>query len=612
MIDFYEEQHFLMRTVSMSFRIRLLAGFSLLLLMPWPLVAQTPGKLGIFRFPDDLAQELGRKDRGALVYRVIEASPAAQAGLKPGDVVTQLNGRGVRDFGHLSRLLQGVPAGQKATITYERNGTANEVALTPALYVGDLTEPAYRASLDFLKSLAPPRPGPVLFRELTATRWEMGQRQEAVAELTQFLKERPSELGLAAYRLELLQKVGRFDEYTADASRLAEEHPESAELQLHKIEALLGTGRRADAAALAARLAKGPYPEDLRAEALRSWVLARIRDGEPMTDPALRSAAVERLWRRSDLAVAAYWRDALAGRRPYRLAAPHASTTVSLAKVSVLFGLVPNKMHGVAVKVNGVEVPLAIIDTGASHTLIGEGVAQSAAVAVGEDARTAFGSLSFTARPGFIRELAIGDLVLHDVPVSVGNPPPFLVTKAELALGIDVMHHVQFTLDYAANKVHVSPAQAAAKPDARETEVWDIPLWTFTDHTMTQAQTAKGGFARVLIDSGNFAQTLVWPIWARGNIADHPGPAGSMFVYALSNPRHKLRGLSIAGKTLPDWPVVDMPPFTLKGVDLLDVLMGHDLLSQYKVTIDLVQRRLRLQSPGSRFQNPVPPPAWGI
>ena len=52
---------------------------------------------------------------------------------------------------------------------------------------------------------------------------------------------------------------------------------------------------------------------------------------------------------------------------------------------------------------------------------------------------------------------------------------------------------------------------------------------------------------------------------------------------------------------------MDMPPVTLQGVDLLDLLMGHDLLSQYVVTIDMRGRRLRLRSHGDVVKPPVAP-----
>ena len=104
-------------------------------------------------------------------------------------------------------------------------------------------------------------------------------------------------------------------------------------------------------------------------------------------------------------------------------------------------GLIPERMNGVTVKVNGVDVPLAIIDTGASHTLIHDSIAEKANVETAGGSHGAHGSLNFTAKMGLVRELHIGDLVLHNVPVNIGNPPPLVMTKAKAALGVDLMHH---------------------------------------------------------------------------------------------------------------------------------------------------------------------------
>lgn len=175
-----------------------------------------------------------------------------------------------------------------------------------------------------------------------------------------------------------------------------------------------------------------------------------------------------------------------------------------------------------------------------------------------------------------------------------------------MAIGVDIMHHLRFSLDYKNQKVKVEPARTSIV-EAEETNeaTWDIPLWTFADHVMSQAYLPNGNVARTLIDSGNFAQTLVWPTWAKQNLSNHPGETGSLFLYAMTNPQRSIKGLTLGGRPLPDWPVMDMPPVTLQGVDLLDLLMGHDLLSQYDVTIDMLNRRLRLRSPGSTHQPPV-------
>lgn len=296
----------------------------------------------------------------------------------------------------------------------------------------------------------------------------------------------------------------------------------------------------------------------------------------------------------------------LAGRPTYVVDAASRRSELELVRSGVFMGLAPYAMHGIPVTINGVSVPLAIIDTGASHTLISEQTAKGARVPVGTASRSAAGSLSFVARSGVVDELKIGGVVIRNLPVSVGNPPPMVMTKAKVAIGVDVMQHLRFTIDYPGRRVTVEPAVAPME-EGDAASVWDIPLWTFSEHCLSQAKLENGAFVRTLIDSGNFAFTLVWPDWARQHFPNHKGAGGSMLLYAFSDPQHKIRGLELGGRQLPEWPAVDMPPITLQGIDLLDLLMGHDLLSQYRVIIDMPGRRLRLVSTGKGWTPPTPP-----
>jgi len=51
-------------------------------------------------------------------------SPAAKAGLRPGDTITAINGQTVRTYAQMRSLIQGL-GGQQATITYTRAGTSH-------------------------------------------------------------------------------------------------------------------------------------------------------------------------------------------------------------------------------------------------------------------------------------------------------------------------------------------------------------------------------------------------------------------------------------------------------------------------------------------------------
>lgn len=573
-----------------------------------PALGRTPAKLGIVSCPPDLARHL-ELDGGAVIYLVIPSSPAGKAKLQPGDVVTQLDGAPIASFAELSRRIQSLPAGKPVQVEYRRDGQQRTALVTLSAWTGDLTTDSHKAALEFLRKRSKDKPGPVLTREIVDRLWESGDRRGAVEELGRAIEQFPTNTSFQDHRLELLMKTGDYGRFVEEAERVSDKFPRSRELKLRKLDALLAVGRNEEAEKLSAELAAattlfGLAPAEYTVEARKRWVLARLRLGKPVRSkddpPALAGG-----WEHPELQVVQYWREQLGEKPPYALDSKETTAELDFERSGVLFGLAPYAMHGIKISINGVEVPLAIVDTGASHTLISTQTAQQAKVKVGTATRSAAGSLAFTARPGYVEEMRIGKITLKNLPVTVGNPPPMVMTKAKVALGVDVMHHLRFTIDYLTNKVVVATADEPS-PETKH-KAWDIPLWTFPDHCLSQGKLADGSFARTLIDSGNFATTLVWPPWAKQHIPNHPGQTGSMFLYAFSNPQHKIRGLELGGRTLPEWPALDMPPVTLQGVDLLDLLMGHDLLSQYRVTIDMQERRLRLESPGKDAGPPIAP-----
>ena len=75
-------------------------------------------------------------DRGALVSEVVVASPAAAAGLKPGDVIVAVDGQPVAEARDLPRLVAGRPVGSAAQVTFLRGGKRQTVRLV----LGELPE----------------------------------------------------------------------------------------------------------------------------------------------------------------------------------------------------------------------------------------------------------------------------------------------------------------------------------------------------------------------------------------------------------------------------------------------------------------------------------------
>jgi S1-C subfamily serine protease len=70
--------------------------------------------------------------RGVAVVKVSENSPAAQAGLRDGDVIVRFEGEEVKSVGKLQRLISEVAPDQKARVTVLRNGSEQELSVTLA------------------------------------------------------------------------------------------------------------------------------------------------------------------------------------------------------------------------------------------------------------------------------------------------------------------------------------------------------------------------------------------------------------------------------------------------------------------------------------------------
>jgi serine protease Do len=73
---------------------------------------------------------------GALIADVVDGSPADEAGLQDGDVVTKFNGKSVRDASDLTDMVRGQKPGSEVKLTAMRDGTAK----TFKVKLGDLAD----------------------------------------------------------------------------------------------------------------------------------------------------------------------------------------------------------------------------------------------------------------------------------------------------------------------------------------------------------------------------------------------------------------------------------------------------------------------------------------
>src|SRR5262249_50915749 len=102
----------------------------------------TRGYLGVSLQPEitpELARQLNLPDKnGALVTSVEPNSPAAKAGLKEGDFVTELNGKKVVDMRQLRLAISETAPGSKVTVRLIREGKEKTLAATVATFPEEL------------------------------------------------------------------------------------------------------------------------------------------------------------------------------------------------------------------------------------------------------------------------------------------------------------------------------------------------------------------------------------------------------------------------------------------------------------------------------------------
>jgi serine protease Do len=83
----------------------------------------------------EVTQELAKQlrlpaERGAVVGKVLPDSPAAKAGLKENDVITEINGQRVEGTTQFRRMIHEIPAGRSAQLTVWRDGRSQTISAT--------------------------------------------------------------------------------------------------------------------------------------------------------------------------------------------------------------------------------------------------------------------------------------------------------------------------------------------------------------------------------------------------------------------------------------------------------------------------------------------------
>jgi S1-C subfamily serine protease len=96
----------------------------------------TRGWIGVE--PNDLSPELaetfGVKTRdGVIITGVLQNGPAAQAGIRPGDVITAVAGDEVRNVSELLTRVAGLKPGQSSRFRVQRQDTGLDIDVVPGV-----------------------------------------------------------------------------------------------------------------------------------------------------------------------------------------------------------------------------------------------------------------------------------------------------------------------------------------------------------------------------------------------------------------------------------------------------------------------------------------------
>jgi serine protease Do len=95
---------------------------------------------------DDVARLKLGEERGAVVRRVDDGSPAAKAGIQKDDVIVKFQGEDVRSASQLARIVRETPAGRTVGIEVSRGGATQRLTATLAegsarVHFGDFDVP---------------------------------------------------------------------------------------------------------------------------------------------------------------------------------------------------------------------------------------------------------------------------------------------------------------------------------------------------------------------------------------------------------------------------------------------------------------------------------------
>jgi len=74
------------------------------------------------------------QDQGVLIVRVFDTSPAAQAGIRQGDIIQKVNGKPVRTAAAVQEQVESSAIGKALPVEISRDGQTRTLQLKPAIF----------------------------------------------------------------------------------------------------------------------------------------------------------------------------------------------------------------------------------------------------------------------------------------------------------------------------------------------------------------------------------------------------------------------------------------------------------------------------------------------
>ncbi len=556
--------------------------------------------LGIMGLRPKLSEELAFKEKGALIFSVSPDSPAKNAGLMPGDFIVSVNQKVVDSFKTLTTQLKEFTPGDEISIQYLRNNNHYSAQVKLASKAMPPDEAALKDSLFYLMQLRLTNNGPRLFLEIANIQKKLKYLKEAHATYIKAKTLYPKNKELASAYLHWLFQSGQLRTYIEQSTEYLNSHLNSIPILLNQLNALLATGKLTEAESLLLKslsrmLEQGVSISERELSTLVFfWISCRNRQGKNLSSKQLDSILSNFPKHYSILKILNFWREQLKSESTFILSNLKTPEKIELKEDLLGFP------HFISLKLNDKNFNRFLIDSGAAMSLLTTKTAQQADLSIGPQfhSKGIIGYWQYLAKTGFVKELKLGKSSIKNIPIKIGDATSLGALNIDGIIGLDLMHHVQVSINYSKKFVLLTRAGDKTKFKNNTRHFWDINIWPFYSIPLTQGTTPSSHFPlRIVFDTGNYKGSLVTSQWANYHLPDYKPPQGIDNIIHTFNPKeYRLKNLKISNQVIKEWPVTTMPPSKKELNQIFDLIFGYDLLGNYTVTIDMKLRKMRLES----------------